>query len=121
MKIPLKEEDTQRAIIDLFSYTHIVLQTSHRSMRFACPSCHALIRNTGGYGATKGVPDLLIRHAKWPSWAWLGMEVKGSATVISPEQKDLAAKSAIVIVRSLDEAMKAVKAFDDRLMGNNVP
>lgn len=61
--------------------------------------------------ADLGVPDLIISSPAWPRWCWLGMELKTQKGKPSPEQKRLEAADHIVIVRSVDEAMYAIRAF----------
>lgn len=109
---PLVEEELQRSIMDYcMARRWLCLQTSHRQLQFPCPSCNSLVRSPRGYGANKGVPDLLIRKGDWPAWMWLGMECKGRNTKVSPEQSSLEVLGAIVIVRTLDDAIRILDGF----------
>ena len=98
------EAGIQQAIIQgatLLGY--IVLSTSEHRRGIACPKCHRFFSPGGGRGSTPGVPDLLIRHPSWERGRWLGVEVKGPTTRVSPEQQTLADAHAIIIVRSWEE------------------
>lgn len=100
MTIHLKEETVNRAIRSaLEALGYEVLSTTVRNAR-------------GGYGASRGVPDLLISRPGWRV-GWLGMEVKGPKTPVSPEQARLAGLGLTVIVRSVDDALTAVRAFQE--------
>lgn len=115
-KLPIREEDVQRTIMEglrLLGCT--VLQTSHRVKLSRCPKCAASYRPSGAYGASQGVPDLLVSRKVWPVGAWLGLEVKGPTTALSPHQKDLLLTGRIVIVRSWEDARSAVEWFEHRL------
>lgn len=99
MKTPVKEEQVQRCILEgLTAYGYIVKQTTVRGVR-------------KGYGASPGVPDLLVTHPKWPEGCWLGLEVKGPKTALSQEQRVLEALHRIVVVRSWEDALSAVESF----------
>lgn len=109
----LKEEDIQSMIrADLLSKGYICLQTTHRTRMQVCSVCGQKSRSQGGYGADYGVPDLLVSHAGWKDGAWLGLEVKGPKTPLSPHQQDLLAKRRIFVVRSVEEALEAVSRFE---------
>lgn len=111
------EESIQAAIIEgltLMKFT--VLQTSHRTKLTECPACSMRFRPGGGYGATPGVPDLLISHPSWPVGCWLGMEVKGPTTAISPAQAALLKQARIVIARSWEDAYTHVRLFQQGLI-----
>lgn len=109
------EEEIQRSIIQgLEAYGYTVLQTSRRVKR-----CRVCGQYPGaGDGVTKGLPDLIIgRHGfgGHPS-GWgpllLGLEVKGAKTAVRPEQRDLADRGLIAIVRSWEEARDEVASFE---------
>jgi hypothetical protein len=109
--VGVKEEDIQRAIIQLLElHGFTVHQTSRRGVKGRCPRCHQLVKVFGGDGASKGLPDLMVRKASWPPIVWAGLEVKGPKTRISPEQKALAETHQIAIVRSADEALRFAEA-----------
>jgi hypothetical protein len=61
-------------------------------------------------GQDGGIPDLIVTHPTWPEGVWLGLECKGTHTRLSPAQRDLHAAGRIVIVRSWEEALAAVKS-----------
>lgn len=64
----------------------------------------------GTHKPSGGIPDLLVRHWKWPRGFWLGLEVKGRkhAVTLTDSQKSLQAAGCLVVVTSADEAWKAV-------------
>jgi len=101
VKIPIKEEHIQRAIIDGLTALHYtVLQTTVRGVRM-------------GYGSSKGVPDLLITHNSWQDGCWLGIEVKGPNTKLSLEQRLLEIDGRIQVARSWEDAIRIVKSFSN--------
>lgn len=53
-----------------------------------------------GYGADKGVPDLLVLHKDWPRGAMFAAEVKGVATKVSPEQRAMEAQGFYGVYRA---------------------
>lgn len=107
--IGVKEDDIQQAIIlELSRIGFIVMQTTHRTRSVTCEKCGNKMWGRSDYGATRGVPDLLVRHLTWPPTLWAGIEVKGPNTKASPEQLALLQEKHIAIVRSVDEALKFV-------------
>lgn len=118
--VPVSEDQVQSEIVKALRMEGcIVLVTSHRRAGVACPSCKQWFRPNGGTGCTKGIPDLLVRRPEWPSYLWLGLEVKGPKTTVSPEQKQLAEGGHIYIVRSVSEARKAVNREFNPTKGQN--
>lgn len=75
-----------------------VLQTSRHRRR--CQRCGSY--QTAGDGCDKGLPDLFA----WSELrqAWVGLEVKGPTTRVSPEQRALADAGRIHVVRTSEEA-----------------
>lgn len=104
MSIPAPTEaDVQRLIVAFLRLHRLtVLETSRRRRRCRCGRWPA-----GGDGADKGVPDLLVWL--WRPGSWLGLEVKGPKTRLSPEQRHLVARGMVVIVRTPEEALAAVR------------
>ncbi|MGV3619087.1 MAG: hypothetical protein ACO1SV_27490 [Fimbriimonas sp.] len=112
-RVPIVEEDVQSSIISAFTALgYEVLQTSRRRKLTTCKGCGNRFRPTESDGASKGVPDLIVTHVKWPELVWLGMEVKGSETRVSAEQKGLAGRSRVCIVRTVAEAVDHVRRVD---------
>lgn len=108
------EETVQRGIINaLLSLGYIVSQTTVRYKFQHCPRCSHGFRPTGGYGASKAVPDLLIRNPAWPPALWLGIEVKGTETRLSEEQKAAQKAGHIVIARSVEDALMHVRQVEN--------
>lgn len=101
----------------LRSRGYIVLETSEHRKREHCPKCGNSFASHNGRGCDKGIPDLLVtsgprcRH-QWPVGVWVGIEVKGHKTPLSPEQEYLLKLGAIYVVRSVDEAVDAIEGTD---------
>lgn len=97
------EDDVQATIVEALRLLgYVVLVTSRRRKR--CRVCGAF--SSGGDGCDRGIPDLLV---SLDDARWLGMEVKGPRTRVSPEQRSLAADGRIRIVRSVEDALAAVR------------
>lgn len=106
---PVREEDLQQTIVQgLRLLKYRVLVTSRRRKRFQCSRCGAWGWPEGGDGVDKGLPDVLCYVPE--RQAWIGLEVKGTRTAVSPEQRELAEAGCIHIVRTWKEALEAVKA-----------
>lgn len=104
-----REEQVQASIVQaLRSAGYEVLKTSR--VRKRCVHCGKF--SSGGDGVSRGVPDLLVRNPEWPPAVWLGVEVKGGRTALSPEQHELLQRGSIVVVRSVDDALAALKAAE---------
>lgn len=102
-----REDDIQRVIVDgLRLLGCVVLVTTHRVKRCRCGAW-----SRGDYGATPGVPDLLVRKDGWPAACWLGLEVKGPRTALSRQQKLLRDRGGIIVVRSLEDALGALEGM----------
>jgi hypothetical protein len=110
-KLAPREEVVQSHIIAALRAAGLrVLQTTHRYRRQRCPRCGCMFAQQGGYGADKGVPDLLARDPQRDGrGCWVGLEVKGAQTALSPEQKVLQGEGAIIVVRGVDEALRAME------------
>jgi hypothetical protein len=63
-------------------------------------------------GSDPGVPDLLVRHPDWERGRFLALEVKGPKTALSDTQAWLEAKGGIIVVRSWEDALKALGKED---------
>jgi hypothetical protein len=110
VKVPgIREEDVQHTIVEgLRALGYTVLQTSRRGIRGVCPGCGTRIKSYGGDGADKGTPDLLVSKPGWLG-AWIGLEVKSPTGVLRPEQRELAQRCMVFVVRSWEEALEAVQ------------
>ena len=109
-RINLPEWSVQKTIEDgLLHLGYLVLHTQHQYTLQHCPTCGAEFRATGGYGADKAIPDLLVRHPAWPVGLWLGIEVKGTKTRLSPEQKLLQDQGGLYVCRSWEDAEEVLQ------------
>jgi hypothetical protein len=106
----LKESSVQHTIESgLGALGLLVLHTQHQYANQTCPTCHRRFRPQGGYGADKGIPDLLARADDFPRGLWLGLEIKGPRTAVSPEQQILEREGGIYICRTWESAEHAVR------------
>lgn len=97
------EDGIQSAIVEALRWRgYEVLVTSRRRKR--CHSCGAY--STAGDGCDRGIPDLLVSLG---DGRWLGLEVKGPTTRLSPEQRRLHADGRIRVVRSVEDAVNSVQ------------
>ena len=105
----MTESDLQASIVSsLRKLGYTVLSTSARVSR-------------GIRGVTKGLPDLMVTHRSWETGIWLGLEVKLPKGAIKPEQKELLEAGRIVVVRSWDDAWRAVLGKGDTVRKPNDP
>lgn len=110
--LKVREEDIQQQIVEGLSlYGYIVLQTTVRGIKARCKGCGSELKAYGGYGADKGVPDLLVSRTDWMAGVWVGLEVKSETGRLKPEQAELLAQNRIHVVRSFDEAKSIVDAY----------
>jgi len=97
------EDQVQAAIVRaLRAAGYTVLITSRRRRR--CVHCGRY--SAGGDGVSRGLPDLLVWDQR--RGGWIGIEVKGARTAVSPEQRELAERGMIAVVRSVEEAFAAL-------------
>ena len=102
------EEDIQRTIVDGFTVMGFtVFETSRRGIK--CRSCGT--KAFGKDGVSKGLPDLVVTHDRWPADLAFLLEVKGPTTKISPEQRLLIDRGRYKVARSWDEAETALLQF----------
>lgn len=105
------EQQIQDCIVQgLSAHGYTVLVTSRRVKR--CRRC-GMFPSTGD-GASRGIPDLLVTLAGLGPF-WIGLEVKGPKTRLSPEQAALHGCGMIIVVRSWEEAFAAVNAAATRV------
>lgn len=75
-----------------------------------------------GSGSDAGLPDLWVRppvlrncpdcHETTPRGWWIGLECKTARGTLSPAQRELADAGAIIVVRSVADALRAVGASE---------
>lgn len=88
-----------------------------RYMGYICQRCNQHRADKSGSDV---LPDLFVTHRKWPLGMWLGMEVKtqvgrvGTARrgTASLSQQDLLDVGRILIVRSWQDAVDTLAAFE---------
>lgn len=110
------EAQIQNTILDgLRALGYTVLSTSEHRRAIACPHCHGLFTPSGGRGVDKSIPDLLVGDEQ--GGVWIGLEVKSASGRLRPGQAELATKGLIRVVRSLEEALDAVSAINEKGTG----
>lgn len=121
---PAMVEDTaqEAAVAYLRAAGYEVLVTTVRLRWSVCPRCDARVAPRYATGQTQGIPDLLVTHAGWPAGAWVGVELKGTHTQLSAEQRDLAERGRILVLRAQAtpeatgrEAVRLVREFGARM------
>jgi hypothetical protein len=131
MSLQLTEEQVQATTIDGFQKMgYAVLQTTHRVKLAQCPECLTKFRPDGKYGSSKGVPDLLVSHPRWPKYLWLLIEMKRPEKLIgvvagqkapkratkwkysSSEQQELCESGRVAVATSWEEALAVTKRFE---------
>ena len=104
------EEAVQQGVLKLLRlHQHTALSTVHRVRLVHCPHCGKPFTPPANYGADRGVPDVIARASSMRKGVWLGLEVKGPKTPLSPEQQRLEKAGAIIVVRTPDAALKALQ------------
>ena len=66
-------------------------------------------------GTTKGLPDLFVTHDSWPTGIFIGLEVKTEKGALKPEQQELLDRGRIAVVRSFEDAYRAVQDYEAEL------
>lgn len=108
------EDGIQTRIIQALSWLgHTALSTVHRWKRQTCPACGHTFWPKGGYGATKGIGDLLVAVPKRSPRLWLMLDVKKPGGKLSPEQQVLADKGLLFRVESEEEALEILKEWEE--------
>lgn len=112
------EDGIQQRIMEALAYRgYLVLSTVHRYKRQTCEKCGHNQWAKGGYGATKGIGDLLVAVPKARPRLWLMLDVKRPGGKLSPEQQLLAEAGLLVRVENEQEALAAVQAYEEGLLG----
>lgn len=108
MSATVSEADVQATIVEgLRALGYLVEITSRQRRR-----CHHCGRwSGGGDGASKGLADLMVGRESW-GWTRMALEVKGSDTPLSPEQKELFDRGLIEVARSWEDAIAALAMFE---------
>lgn len=94
-----------------------VLEASVRYRLMRCPSCEHCFRSHADTGQSPGIPDLFVRSDAWPVAVWLGVEMKGAKTRLSPAQVELLAALGIEVARTPAQAWEIVQRADSILKG----
>ena len=100
-----RESDVQAQILDALEFLGYTVQVT--SERRHGPG--------GGHGQTKGIADLLVRRSDqnpWPVGVWTQLEVKTSTGALTPEQCESEKADGLIVVRSAEEAIRALVQVD---------
>ena len=118
-RIPESEAQVQAAIIErltLAGYT--VISTSRIRKGVRC-RCGQWLVPSGGDGVTKGCPDLFVTHTAWPPSMWIAIEVKGSHTPVSDEQRAMIANERYFVARDQDTADRLLREAETAILGKS--
>lgn len=92
------------------------LETGTGRPHIKCEKCEHSFVPTGYMGNSLGTPDLLAyRYVPGYPPIFIPLEVKGEGTVVSPEQQAMAANGRYPLVRSVEEAVRAVLAAEEAI------
>jgi hypothetical protein len=104
----LTEDQIQTLIMNTLTIAgYDVISTVHRYKRVRCSQCGFLNRPAGGYGATKGIGDLLVTSDKWTENYYIMADVKREKGALTMEQKERFARGKLMIWRSPEQALLA--------------
>lgn len=107
------EEQVQAQIVEgLRWHGYEVLSTVHRYRRQQCARCGHSFWPLGGYGADKGIGDLLVRRPVWPWWVRIEADVKSATGRVSPEQQARVESGGLRIWRSLEDALSDLEEVE---------
>jgi len=116
-RIPESEAQVQHAIIErltLAGYTVVSTSRIRKGVRCQCGRFNV---PSGGDGVTKGCPDLFITHVNWPPSMWVAIEVKGSHTPVSDEQRAMIANERYFVARDQDTADRLLREAETAILG----
>jgi hypothetical protein len=110
-------KETEEAVMQrIFDYLTrrgwTVLCTVHRYRTQNCRQCGNTFWPVGGYGATKGIGDLLIGVPKRNPALWLMADVKAGRNMLTPEQAELARRGLLWEWRCEEDADRDLKPYE---------
>lgn len=86
-----------------------VLCTVHRYKVQICSKCGNRFWPKAGYGATKGIGDILVPVKVGPYVLYRMQDVKGPSGKPTPEQEALVGMNALAIIRSHEDSEEDVR------------
>lgn len=111
------EAQVQAAIIERLTVAGYIVASTSRVRRGVRCACGRFSYPSGGDGVTRGLPDLFVSHQDWPAGMWIGIEVKGTRTAVSADQRLMAGLGRIFIVRNQDDADRLVRLTEQAILG----
>jgi hypothetical protein len=88
---------------------YVVLVAGQFKQRMRCTACSVWQWASGGYGNSKGLPDVWVSHPRWGKRVWTPLEYKqDEKSERKPEQVALVESGLSVFVWSLSMALQAV-------------
>lgn len=109
------EAALQKAIVTcIATLGYVVMESGKSRSKVTCRACGAQTYATGWQGNTPGLPDLYVHHPDWFGMA-VGLELKGPKTVVTAVQQSLADNNITTIVRTVAEALHAVRRAESTL------
>lgn len=118
-RIPESEAQVQAAIIERLTLAGYTVVSTSRIRKGARCRCGQWLVPSGGDGVTKGCPDLFITHVNWPPSMWIAIEVKGSHTPVSPEQRAMIANERYFVARDQDTADHLLREAETAILGKS--
>lgn len=103
MRLEITEKDVQAAVKEYFEVMGCLVLVNTVRLRGR--------HSNYSTGQSKGIPDLSVRHPKWPAYTWIGVEVKvpGKWQFTCDEQRNFAESEAVCVVHSVDDAVACFK------------
>ena len=118
-RIPESEAQVQAAIIERLTLAGYTVVSTSRIRKGVRCRCGQWLVPSGGDGVTKGCPDLFVTHTAWPPSMWIAIEVKGSHTPVSDEQRAMIANERYFVARDQDTADHLLREAETAILGKS--
>lgn len=118
-RIPESEAQVQSAIIERLTLAGYTVVSTSRIRKGVRCRCGQWLVPSGGDGVTKGCPDLFVTHVNWPPSMWIAIEVKGSHTPVSDEQRAMIANERYFVARDQDTADRLLREAETAILGKS--
>jgi hypothetical protein len=104
-----EKQKQQESISWLKDRGYVVLVAGQFKQRMRCSACSVWQWASGGYGNSKGLPDVWVSHPRWGKRVFAPLEFKQSEKAErKPEQVELVESGLSVFVWSLSMALQSV-------------
>ena len=118
-RIPESEAQVQAAIIERLTLAGYTVVSTSRIRKGVRCRCGQWLVPSGGDGVTKGCPDLFVTHHAWPPSMWVAIEVKGSHTPVSDEQRAMIQQERYFVARDQDTAHQLLVEAETVILGKS--